>query len=144
MTELELQQQRAHNWRTAGNPVRTLEDARSFVDDVGFCLMYRERSLPLVPTFIGAYAGSSESLPDAVHAFSDPRTEPAKELMVRLLRVRAAFEISLPPGCDLIVSPTLFPFFYALAGDHNPKAVPKVRAQGAVISPFAVAVFEAI
>jgi hypothetical protein len=144
MTELELQQQRAHNWRTAGNPVRTLEDARRFVDDVGLCLMYHERSLPMVATFIGAYAGSSENLPDAVHAFADPRSKPATELMVRLLRERAAFEISLSAGCDLIVSPALFPFFYALVGDHNPKAVPRVRVQGAVISLLAVTVFEAI
>lgn len=144
MTELELQQQRAQIWRTAGNPVRTLEDARSFVEDVGFCLMYRERSLPMVATFIGAYAGSSENIPDAVHAFADPRSKPARELMVRLLRERAAFEISLSAGCSLIVAPALFPFFYALLGDHNPKAVPKVRAQGATISPLAVTVFGAI
>jgi len=144
MTEHELQQQRAHNWRTAGNPVQTFEDARSFVDDVGFCLMYRERSLPLVATFVGAYAGSSENLPDAVHAFADPRAKPATELAVRLLRERAAFDVSLSAGCDLIVSPALFPFFYALLGDHNPKAIPKVRTQGAVISPLAITVFEAL
>jgi 23S rRNA pseudouridine2605 synthase len=144
MTDHELQQQRAHNWRIAGNPVRTVEDARSFVDDVGLCLMYRERSLPLVATFVGAYAGSSENLPDAVHAFADPRSKPATELAVRLLRERAAFEISLAAGGDLIVSATLFPFFYALLGDHNPKAAPKVRTQGAVISPLAITVFDAI
>ena len=144
MTEFELQQQRAHNWRIAGNPVRTFEDARSFVDDVGLCLMYRERSLPVVATFLGAYAGSSENLPDAVHAFADPRTEPATELVVRLLRERAAFEINFSNGGDLIVSAALLPYFYALVGDHNPKAVPKVRTQGAVISPLAVTIFEAI
>ncbi len=144
MTELELQQQRAHNWRTTGNPVRTLEDARRFVEDVGFCLMYPDRSLPMVATFIGAFAGSSDNLPSVVQAFADPLSKPATELMVRLLRERAAFEIKLSAGCDLIVSAALFPFFYALAGDHNPKAAPKVRAQGAVISPLAVTVFEAI
>jgi hypothetical protein len=144
MTELELQQQRAQNWRTAGNPVRTLEDARTFLDDIGFCLMYRDRSLPMVATFMGAYAGSGDNVPDAVHAFADPHTKPAMELMVRLLRERTAFEISLSAGCDVVVSPSLFPFFYALVGDHNPKAVPKVRDQGKVISPLAVTVFESI
>jgi 23S rRNA pseudouridine2605 synthase len=144
MTDHELQQQRAYNWRIAGNPVRTFEDARSFVDDVGFCLMYRDRSLPVVATFVGAYAGSSENLPDAVHAFADPRAKPATELAVRLLRERAAFEITLSAGCDLIVSTALFPFFYALLGDHNPKATPKVRTQGAVVSPLAITVFDAI
>jgi 23S rRNA pseudouridine2605 synthase len=144
MTETDLQQQRAHNWRTAGNAVRTLEDARAFVDSVGFCLMYPERSLLLVPAFIGAYAGSADGLPDARHAFADPRTEPATELMVRLLRERHAYEMSLFAGADLTVSAALFPFFYALVGDRNPKAAPRLRGQGAAISPLAITVFEAI
>jgi 23S rRNA pseudouridine2605 synthase len=144
MTELELQQQRAHNWRTAGNPVRTLEDARSFVENAGFCLMYPERSLPMVATFIGAHIGSPDNLPNAVHAFADPRAKQATELMVRLLRERAAYEVNLFAGCDLIVSASIFPFFYALVGDRNPKAAPKVRAQGAAVSPLAVSVFEEI
>jgi hypothetical protein len=144
MIEADLQQQRAHNWRVNGNPVRTLEDARSFVEGAGFCLMYPERSLPLLPSFIGAYAGSAANLPDAVHAFADPRAQPATELMIRLLRERSAFEMNLLPGADLIVSAVLFPFFYALVGDRNPKAVPKVRAQGAPVSPLAATVFEAL
>jgi len=144
MTETDLQQQRTGNWHTAGNPVRTLEEARAFVEQAGFALLYPERSLPLVPTFLGAYAGSSDRLPDAKHAFADPRTAPAIELMVRLLRERGAYEMSLLPGVDLISSPALFPFFYALVSDRNPKAAPKVRAQGATVSPLSATVFEAI
>src|SRR5262245_58331677 len=117
MTDLELQHQRAHNWRTGGNAVRTLEDARDFLESVGFCIMYPERSLPLLPTFIGSYAGNAERLPDARHAFADPRTPPATELMVRLLRERQAYEMSLFTGADLIVTASLFPYFYALVGD---------------------------
>ena len=144
MIEADLQQQRAHNWRVNGSPIRTLEDARSFVENAGFCLMYPERSLPLLPSFIGAYAGSTANLPDAIHAFADPRTQPATELMIRLLRERSAFEMNLLPGADLIVSAALFPFFYALVGDRNPKAVPKVGSQGAAVSPLAATVFEAL
>jgi len=144
MIEADLQQQRAHNWRLNGHAVRTIEDARTFVENVGFCLMYPERSLPLLPSFIGAYAGSTGDLPDAVHAFADPRSRPATELMIRLLRERSAFEMNLSPGADLIVSAALFPYFYALVGDRNPKAIPKVRAQGAAVSPLAATVFEAL
>jgi len=144
MIEADLQQQRAHNWRLNGHAVRTIEDARTFVENVGFCLMYPERSLPLLPSFIGAYTGSTGDLPDAVHAFADPRSRPATELMIRLLRERSAFEMNLSPGADLIVSAALFPYFYALVGDRNPKAVPKVRAQGAAVSPLAATVFEAL
>lgn len=144
MTEQELQQQRAIKWRVAGNAIRTLEDARSFLDDVGFCLMYPVRSLPLVPTFIGAYAGSAEGLPEAKHAFSDPRTQPATDLMVRLLRERNALEVNLPADISLLVSAPLFPFFYVLLGDRSPKALPKIKAQGAKVSPLAIKVFEVL
>ena len=144
MTETDLQQQRSQSWRIAGNAIRTVEDAHVFVESVGFCLIYPERSLPMLPTFIGAYAGSAEGLPDAKHAFADSRTKPATELMVRLLRERQAYEMNLSPGADLIVSASLFPFCYALVGDRNPKTAPRLRGQGAPISPLAATVFEAI
>jgi hypothetical protein len=127
-----------------GNPIRTVEDARSFLESAGFCLMYPERSLPLVPTFIGAYAGSADGLPDAKHAFADPRTQPAIDLMVRLLRERSAYEANFLPDNSLLVSAAFFPFIYALVGDRNPKAVPKIKAQGAKVSPLAIKVFETI
>lgn len=144
MTEQELHQEREQRWRTNGQAVRTLEQARSFLDDVGFCVMYPERSLPLTPSFLGAFAGEAQNLPDAKHAFGDPRAQQATELMVRLLRERSAYEINLLPGADLIVAATLFPYFYALVGDRNPKAAPRTRAQGAPVSPLALKVFDAI
>ena len=128
----------------AGNAVRTLEDARSFLEEVGFCLMYPVRSLPLVPTFIGAYAGSAEGLPEAKHSFSDPRTQPATDLMVRLLREKSALEVNLPGDLSLLISAPLFPFFYVLLGDRMPKASPKIKAQGAKVSPLAIKVFEVL
>ena len=144
MTEQELLQERARLWRVDGNPVRTIEDARSFLKSAGFALMYPVRSLPAVPTFIGAYAGSAEGLPDGRHAFADPRTAPATELMVRLLRERTAFEANFLPESSLLVSAEMFPFLYALVGDRNAKGAPKVKAQGARVSPLGVKVFEAI
>ncbi len=144
MTEQELQQERARRWRVDGKPIQTIEDARSFLDSVGFCLLYPIRSLPMVPTFLGAYAGTSEGLPDAKHAYADSRTQPAVELMVRLLRERHAYEINFLPGSSLLVSAELFPFFYALVGDRNPKAPPKMKAQGARVSPLAIKIFEVL
>ena len=144
MTELEVQQQRSHLWHTGGNPVRTLEEARSFLDGVGFCLMFPERPQPLVPTWMGAYAGSSDSLPDQKHAFADPRAREAQDLLVRLLRERSAYEVNLSGGSNLIMAAPLFPFFYALLGDRNPKAPPRSGAQGIAISPLAITVFEAL
>lgn len=144
MTEQELQQQRARKWHLDGNAVRTLEQAREFMAEVGFCVMYPERTLQAVSSFIGAYAGSAEGLPDTKHAFADPRSKEATDLMVRLLRERSAYEMSLFAGTDLIVSGPLFPYFYALVADRNPKAPPRVRAQGATVSPLAVDIYHAI
>jgi hypothetical protein len=142
MTEQDLQQQRSQKWRLDGERVQTIEQARHFIDDVGFCIMYPDRSLPLVPTFMGAFIGSAEHLPDTKHAFADPRSQQATDLMVRLLRERTAYEMSLSPATDVIISAAIFPFFYALVGDRNPKAAPRLRTQGARISPLTVNVFE--
>ncbi|HEY6349317.1 MAG TPA: hypothetical protein VI636_07905 [Candidatus Angelobacter sp.] len=144
MTEQELHQRRAEIWRTNGHPMRTFEEAKSFLDSVGLCLMYPVRALPVVPTFLGACAGSATGLPDARHAFADPRTQPAIELMVRLLRARDAYEVNLLPESSLLVSAPLFPSIYALLGDRKPKAAPKTKAQGAKLSPLALRVFDAI
>lgn len=144
MTEQELQQRRAELWRTDGRPVRTIEDAKAFLDSVGLCLMYPVRALPAVPTFLGACAGSTAALPDSRHAFADPRTQPAIDLMVRLLRSRDAYEVNLLPESSLLLSAPLFPSVYALLGDRKPKAAPKTKAQGAKLSPLTLKVFDAI
>jgi len=144
MTEQELEQQRTANWHTGGEAVRTIEEARSFIGAAGFCLLYPERTLPLAPSFMGAYAGTAAGLPDARHAFADPRAQEATELMVQLLRERSAFEMNFSADNTLIVAAPLFPYFYALMGDRTPKATPKTKAQGAAISELASRVFDAL
>ncbi len=144
MTEQDLEQQRAKLWHIDGNAIRTIEDARGFLEAVGFCVNYPERSLPLVPSFIGAHTGSAAGLPDAKHAFADPRAQQATELMVRLLRERSAFEMNLSRESDLIISAASFPYFYALIGDRNPKSPPRTKAQGAAVSELASSVFAAL
>src|SRR5437868_5334720 len=126
MTDSELQQARAHKWHLDGNPVRTLDDTREFLESVGFCLMYPLRPPVQVPTFIGAWAGADERLPTWQHAFSDPRAKDASELMVRLLRERAAYEANLfDENNNFLIAPSVFPYFYALVGERNPKQPPK-------------------
>jgi hypothetical protein len=143
MTEQELQQLRRSKWHLDGHPVRTLEEAREFIDSVGFCLMYPERQPLLVPTFIGAWAGNDDRLPTWQHAFADPRAQQATELMVRLLREKAAFEANLFGENVFLVSAGVFPYFYGLVGDRNPRQVPKpgVRSE---YSPLARDVFEVL
>lgn len=126
MTDLELQQLRTEKWRLDGKAIRTIEAARAFVEDVGLCLMYPQRPALLVPTFIGAFVGSDDRLPEWQHAFKDPRASEATELMVRLLREKAAFEANLfEENNGLLIAASVFPYFYALMGERNPKQAPK-------------------
>src|SRR5215467_4570364 len=126
MTDLELQQLRREKWRLDGKSVRTIESARSFLEDVGMCFMYPQRPTLLVPTFIGAFIGSDDRLPEWQHAFKDPRAAEATELMVRLLREKTAFEANLfEENNGFVVASSVFPYLYALMGERNPKQPPK-------------------
>jgi hypothetical protein len=126
MTEQELQQLRREKWRLDGKPIRTIEEARAFVEAVGFCLMYPVRPTMPVPTFIGAFVGSDDRLPVWQHAYSDPRAMAATELMVRLLRERSAYEANLfDENNAFLVAASAFPYFYALVGERNPKLAPR-------------------
>jgi hypothetical protein len=148
MTDLELQQLRREKWRLNGRPVRTVEDAREFIDSVGFCVLYplgpqdvkgvsaaAGRAPLLVPTLVGAWAGSEEKLPTLQRAFSDPRAQEATELMVRLLRERAVYEANLFGENSFLLAASIFPYFYALVGDRNPRSKAQTETRG--LSPLA-------
>ncbi len=126
ITDQELDQLRREKWHLTGKTVRTLDDARSFIESVGFSLLYPLKQPVLIPTLIGAWAGSDEKLPTWQHAFSDPRARDASELMVRLLREHDAYEGNLfDENNGLLVAASVFPYFYALVGERNPKLAPK-------------------
>ena len=124
----DLDQLRREKWRLNGRPVRTLDDARSFIESVGFCLLYPMKPPLLAPTFIGAWVGSDDRLPTWQHAFADPRAQEATDLMVGLLRERDAYEAMLfEENNAFLVAGSIFPYFYALVGERNPKKPPKPR-----------------
>src|SRR5271165_7348981 len=125
MTDAELLHARAQKWRLDGQPVRTLDEARAFLELVGFCLMYPTRPAILLPTFIGAWVGADDKLPMRQHAYADPRAKEATELMVRALRDKAAYEAPLiDENNAFLVSASAFPYFYSLVGERNPKLPP--------------------
>jgi len=126
MTDLELTELRRKQWRIDGRQIRTLDDAREFIETVGFCLMYPLKSPLLVPTFIGAWVGSDESLPTRQQAYADPRARDATGLMVRLLRDHSAYEANLlEENNAFLLGASIFPYYYALVGERNPKQPPK-------------------
>ena len=144
MTDQDLQQLRREKWRLDGKPIRTIEEARAFVEAVGFCLMYPVRPSVPVPTFIGAFVGSDNRLPTWQHAYSDPRALAATELMVRLLRERSAYEANLfAENNAFLVAASAFPYFYALVGERNPKLAPK-QGPRSPYSPLAADAFALI
>ncbi|HEX8817402.1 MAG TPA: hypothetical protein VF753_18045 [Terriglobales bacterium] len=140
----ELDELRREKWRLNGAPVRTLEDARSFIESVGFCLLYPMKPPLLAPTFIGAWVGAEDHLPTWQHAFADPRAREATDLMVRLLREHDAYEANLfGENNGFLVAASIFPYFYALVGERNPKQAPKAGPR-AEFSELACDAYEVI
>jgi uncharacterized protein YcaQ len=122
---LDLDHLRREKWHLDGTPVRILDNARSFIEAVGFCLLYPRKPAVLVPTFIGAWAGSDERLPTWQQAFADPRAQEATDLMVRLLRGHDAYEANLfEENNTFLIAASIFPYFYALVGERNPRQAP--------------------
>jgi len=144
MTDQDLKTARREKWRLDGKPIRTIENARAFIESVGFALMYPMRPAVPLPTFIGAFVGSDDRLPDWQHAFADPRAAEATDLMVRLLRERAAYEANLfGENNAFLVAGSAFPYFYALVGERNPRQPPKSGARSPY-SPLACDAFDLI
>jgi hypothetical protein len=126
MTDQELIQLRREKWRINGNPIRTLEDARGFMESNGFALMFPVNAPVPTPTFVGAWSGSGEKLPTQRQAFTDPRARDALELMVRLLREKSAYEANVfEENNAFVLSASVFPYFYALVGERNPRHAPQ-------------------
>lgn len=122
MTPEELMQLRREKWHVSGNPVRTLEDARGFIESVGFCLLYPVSPPLLAPTFIGAWSGSDEHIPTQRQSYKDSRSNDATDLMVRLLRDKSAYEANLfGENNAFLLAASVFPYFYALIGERNPR-----------------------
>ncbi|MGD0987198.1 MAG: hypothetical protein ABR874_05265 [Candidatus Sulfotelmatobacter sp.] len=144
MTDLELQQLRREKWRLDGKAIRTIENARIFLEEVGYCLMYPVRPAVTLPTFIGAFVGADDRLPTQQHSYSDPRAAEATELMVRLLRERSAYEANLVDENNaFLVAASVFPYFYALVGERNPKLAPRAGSRS-LYSSLACDAFELI
>jgi hypothetical protein len=106
--------------------------------------MYPMRPALLAPTFIGAWVGADDKLPARQHAYNDPRAIEATELMVRALRDRSAFEAPLlDENNAFLLAPSVFPYFYSLVGERNPKH-PPASGPRSPYSPLACDAFEII
>lgn len=127
MTIDELQAQRRKRWHQDGNAVRTFEAARDFVEDVGLCLMYPTTQQSRSPSLIAAWLGRDHSLPSAGAAFAHPDAAEAEGMKLRLVREHAAYEWPFGEN-TILVAASVFPFFYALAGDRGGRQQPSWSA----------------
>jgi hypothetical protein len=106
--------------------------------------MFPLRPPVLVPTFVGSWTGADDRLPTWQHAFADARAKDAVELMVRCLREKIAYEAPLfDENNAFLLSANVFPFFYALVGERNPKQAPTEGTRSGY-SPLACDAFEII
>ena len=123
MTPDELQSERRRRWHQDGIAVRTIEAARDFLEDVGLCLMYPEVQQSPAPSLIAAWIGRDHGLPVARGAFAHPEAAEAEAMKLRLVREHAAYEWPLNESA-LLAAASVFPFFYALAGDRAGRQQP--------------------
>src|ERR1051325_1970304 len=120
MTEQELEKLRRDKWRISGQPIATFEDGHVFLDSVGLCVMYPLKPAELLPSFLAAVVGDDRGLPAPKQAFADERAQRAIELGNRLVAQGAAFESNVFPENCLLLSMTVFPYFFVLASERAP------------------------
>jgi hypothetical protein len=112
--------------RQNGNGTITLEDARTWIEETGFCLFLprRQYSLSIAPSFVEAVAGQRNATPDPKHIAL------AEELLVRLETDNVAVRLNLLGQVgeqpDFVVAAWVLPYVYALRGDRDWRRSPQL------------------
>jgi hypothetical protein len=133
LTTDQLNQARAEQWRQAGNPLLTADDAAAWLHETGVCL-FLPRSQQLAtaaPSFVEAVLGASDATPKLA------TIETATEMLHRLLASGDAIALNLlsTPGeqPDFLATEESLPFLFALAGDKEWKRGPRGKSSPLVI-----------
>ena len=124
MTSEQLLATRATLWRHRAEPLLTLEDAQTWLSQIGLCLFLpRKAQIPApAPSFVEACLGETNPTP--------PRSaiEAAHQLLARLIESNSALPLNLLGTAadhpDFVVSLEALPFVYALRGDRDWKHSP--------------------
>ncbi len=130
---------RAQAWHQAGDPVLTLEAARTFVSEHGLVLFAPRPLGAPAPSLVEATLGA------AATASTPAEADIARGLVARLVAEGSAIPLALLGGPgelpDFVVSAAAFPFVFTLRGDKGWKRSPETS--GAVkVTPLALRVFE--
>jgi hypothetical protein len=112
--------------RLNGHAVLTLDEARVWIEETGFCLFLprRQFAASIAPSFVEAVAGHHNATPDPKHIAL------AEELLVRLETDGVAVRLNLlgQPGeqPDFVVAAWVLPYVYALRGDRDWRRSPQL------------------
>jgi len=112
--------------RQNGHGTLTLEDARTWIEETGFCLFLprRQYSSSIAPSFVEAVAGKRDATPEQAHIAL------AEELLVRLeldgvaVRLNLLGQVGEQP--DFVVAAWVLPYVYALRGDRDWRRNPQL------------------
>jgi len=126
LTSEQLEASRAERMRLDGHGVLTLEDARTWIEETGFCLFLPKRqfSSSIAPSFVEAVIGKHDTTP------SHESIDLAEELLVRLETDGVVVRLNLLglPGeqPDFVVATWVLPYVYALRGDRDWRRSPQL------------------
>jgi hypothetical protein len=126
LTAEQLEASRSERMRLDGHGALTLEDARVWIEETGFCLFLpkRQYSISIAPSFVEAVAGQRNTTPDPKHIAL------AEELLVRLeldgvaVRLNLLGQVGEQP--DFVVAAWVLPYVYALRGDRDWRRSPQL------------------
>ena len=141
MTAEQLEASRAERLRQNGLGARTLEDARTWLEETGLCLFLPRKQFSsfVAPSFVEAIAGERNLAPSAKIVTQ------AEELLIRLESEGVAVRLNLlgQPGeqPDFVVAAWVLPYVYALRGDRDWRRIPQLTGSRQV-SPLAVQTYK--
>ena len=138
MNQQQLQIARAALWHQTANPppaapLLTLDDASSWLDEIGLCLFLpRHTQLPApAPSLAEATMGAPAITPPA------PAVAQATELASRLIQADRAIPLNLlgvvSEQPDFLVTPDVLPWVASVRGDRQWKAAPAGRSAPIVL-----------
>jgi len=141
LTAEQLEASRAERLRQNGFGARTLEDARTWLEETGLCLFLPRKQFSsfVAPSFVEAVAGERNLAP------SVRTVSLAEELLIRLESEGVAVRLNLlgQPGeqPDFVVAGWVLPYVYALRGDRDWRRTPQLTGSRQV-SPLAIQAYK--
>ncbi|MBN1401529.1 MAG: hypothetical protein JXA74_11870 [Anaerolineae bacterium] len=126
--------------RTAELRVTSEAEARAFVDEIGFCFLFGDKSVE-IPTLWAAVCGSRRPVP---HHHNDPDLGRTWQWKDTLPSRREIYYGKLLRGKPTLVSLALLPIFYALSPNYGDLEDYLIQYEEGLLSAEAKGIYEAL